>query len=247
MKTSTRRGLVALVAAIAFLYVFRFYIGPFRGTPHTQDSRTLDSKKTSPEKRSEQTGGFARLMDASRRSLETSNSYTLNHSNVMVSTFIDRGPMEKLIGSDDYESLAKRDFEDNVRFEPGLQRVKEIIESEKPGSNRVYSAVRMVYELRSETMESRRSRINLENEYNLKISKIGQEPSISEDEKARRMQSEIDEMNAQFLSLDQDARLNAERFRRNMVILVGELEQATVERFYYLEPRMVAGPLRPEK
>ncbi len=207
----------------------------------------VDFKKSRSELRSDQAGGFTQLMEASRRSLETSNSYTLNHSNVMVSTFIDRGPMEKLIGSDDYESLAKRDFEDNVRFEPGLQRVKEIIESEKPGSNRVYSAVRMVYELRSETMESRRSRINLENEYNLKISKIGQEPSISEEEKARRMQSEIDEMNAQFLSLDQDARLNLERFRRNMVMLIGELEQATVERFYYLEPRMVAGPLRPEK
>lgn len=247
MKTSTRRGLMLLVVVGAVLCVLRFYTGPFRTVPTTETAASVGAAKPGAERRSNQASGFAQLKEAARRNLETSNSYTLSHSNVTVTTFIDRGPMEKLIGTDDYENLARRDFEENVRFEPGLQRVKEIIESEKPGSNRVYSAVRMVYELRSETMESRRSRINLENEYNLKISTIGQEPSISEEEKARRMQSEIDEMNAQFLSLDQDARLNAERFRRNMVMLVGELEQATVERFYYLEPRMVAGPLRPGK
>ena len=53
--------------------------------------------------------------------------------------------MEYLIGTEQYELLAKHDYDSNIEFEKHLKKIRDLIESERPGSGRLYSAVRIVY------------------------------------------------------------------------------------------------------
>lgn len=173
------------------------------------------------------------------------NSYFIVHSNITITTVVVDGPMEQFIGTDQYELMAKSDFESNVDFETYLKRVRDLIESEKPGSARIYSAVRMVYEMRANVMDMRHDIFDLDFTYNAKIGQIQADSTLSPEEKETRAQSELNNLNAQRISLDVDARNNYERFLKHMTSLIGEPSDAMLERFYAFEPRFSPRPLRP--
>lgn len=173
------------------------------------------------------------------------NSYTLVYSNLTLTTVTVDSPLEKLIGTDEYESLAKRDFEENIPFEKKLNKIKEIIESERPDSGRIYSAVRMVYEMRSDVADNRKLRSELEHSTNARIREIDSDEKVPASERAMLIQSEVNQMNIQILSLEMGAKNSYERFLRQMVNLVGELNEATLDRLNAFEPQFSAKRLKP--
>jgi hypothetical protein len=173
------------------------------------------------------------------------NSYTLVYSNLTLTTVTVDSPLEKLIGTDEYEALAKKDFEENIPFEKKLNKIKDIIELESPDSGRIYSAVRMVYEMRSDVADNRKLRSELEHSTNERIREIDSDEKIPASERAMLIQSEVNQINIQTLSLEMGAKNSYERFLRQMVNLVGELNEATLDRLNAFEPQFSAKRLKP--
>jgi hypothetical protein len=153
--------------------------------------------------------------------------------------------LEKLIGTDEYEALAKKDFEENIPFEKKLNKIRDIIELESPDSGRIYSAVRMVYEMRSDVADNRKLRSELEHSTNERIREIDSDEKIPASERAMLIQSEVNQINIQTLSLEMGAKNSYERFLRQMVNLVGELNEATLDRLNAFEPQFSAKRLKP--
>ena len=175
----------------------------------------------------------------------STNNYTITHSNVVVKVVTVDGPMESLIGTAQYELLAKNDFDDSVKYEPYLTRIRDLIESERPGSGRLYSAIRIVYETRVDVLDMRHKLFDLEFTSNATIGQIQSDSNLTEEEKKSRIQDAINNMNAQRMAYDVEARDNSNRLLRHMKTLVGELSEATLERFSAFEPRFSPGRLSP--
>jgi hypothetical protein len=175
----------------------------------------------------------------------STNSYTFVHSNIIVSTVSIESPMEKWIGTDQYELLAKSDYESNVESEPYLRKIHDLIESERPGSERLYSAIRMVYEMRADVLEKRRDLFDLEYSSNATLARIRADPVFPAGDKQSRLEVEINDMNAEKIRIGTESRRNYDRFLKQMGALLGELSEATMERFAAFEPRFSPRPLRP--
>ena len=154
--------------------------------------------------------------------------------------------MEYLIGTEQYELLAKNDYDSNVEFEKHLKKIRDLIESERPGSGRLYSAVRIVYETRADVMDMRHKLFDLEFTSSARIGQIQGDSGLSAEEKKTQIQTEINDINAQRMAYDVEAKNDYDRFLRHMKSLVGELSEATLERFYAFEPRFSPPRLRPE-
>ena len=176
----------------------------------------------------------------------STSSYAFVHSNVVVSTVSVESPMEKWIGTDQYELLAKKDYDSTVEFEPYLKKVHDLIESERPGSERLFSAIRMVYEMRADVLEKRRDLFDLEYSFNAKMGRIRADASFPARDKQSRLDVEINDMNAEKIRIGVESRRNYDRFLKQMNALVGELNEATIERFAAFEPRFAPRPLRPD-
>jgi hypothetical protein len=154
--------------------------------------------------------------------------------------------MEYLIGTDQYELLAKHDYDSNVEFEVQLRKIRDLIEAERPDSGRLYSAVRIVYETRADVMDMRRKLFDLEFTSSARIGRIQGDPYFSSEEKKKQIQTEINDINAQRMAYDVEAKNDNDRFLRHMKSLVGELSEATLERFCAFEPRFSPQRFRPE-
>ena len=205
----------------------------------------LSQKSTNAHLKKSIFKSFSTIPPSSQIVRET-NHYTVIHSNIFINTVTVDGPMEYLIGTDQYELLAKNDYDSNVVFETHLRKIRDSIEAERPGSGRLYSAVRIVYETRADVMDMRHKLFDLEFTSSARIGRIQGNSSLSDEEKKNQIQTEINDINAQRMAYDLEAKNDYDRFLRHMKTLVGELSEATLERFYAFEPRFSPQRFRTE-
>jgi hypothetical protein len=171
-----------------------------------------------------------------------SNAYTLTYSNITLTSVIVEGPMEKMIGTERFEELARKAYEESLQHEPKLAKIRAILESEKPDTDRLYSAIHLVYALRADVQDSRYRKFSEERDQAARIGELQSDAKLSDAERASLIQSEVNHFNLWKQAFDLDARNRDERFLRHMVSLVGELSEATLERLNSFEPQF--GPLR---
>ena len=171
-----------------------------------------------------------------------SNAYVLTHSNITLTSVMVEGPMEKMIGTERFETLAKKAYEESLGNEPKLAKIKAILEAEKPDTDRLYSAIHLVYALRADVQDSRHRKFSEEQAQAARIGEIQGDTKLSESERSMMIQSEVNHFNLWKQAFEVDAQNREERFLRHMVSLVGELSEATLERLNSFEPQF--GPLR---
>ena len=168
------------------------------------------------------------------------------HSNATVTTVTIPSPMEKFIGTEKYEAIAKRDFETHVIHESKLKDIKAMIEVEHPKSARLYSAVRIVYEMRSDAFAKLHDVFALEEQIKNSIGEIDRDETLSAADKSTQLQAQIDRANLERKLLDTDARAFVERCRRQLDSLLGGVSTPLFERFYSFQPQFAAQPLQPD-
>ena len=100
--------------------------------------------------------------------------------------------------------------------------------------------------MRADVMDMRHNLFDLEFSSNVRIGQIQADSSLSPEEKQNRVRTEINEINAQRMAYDVEAKNDYDRFLRHIKSLVGELNEATLERFYAFEPRFSPQRFRPE-
>ena len=171
-----------------------------------------------------------------------SNSYTLVYSNITLTSVRVEGPMEKMIGTERFEMLAKKEYAESLEYEKKLKKIKDIIDAEKPDSDRLYSAIHLVYAMRADVQDSRQKKFSEENGLAVRIGEIEGDSKLSESDKAGRIQSEVNHFNLWKLSFEMDTRNSYDRFLKHMTSLVGELSEATLDRLNSFEPQF--GPQR---
>lgn len=95
-------------------------------------------------------------------------------------------------------------------------------------------------------MDMRHKLFDLEFTSSARIGQLQGDSGLSPEEKKNQIQTEINDINAQRMAYDVEAKNNSDRFLRHMRSLVGELSEATLERFCAFEPRFSPQRFRPE-
>jgi hypothetical protein len=175
----------------------------------------------------------------------TTNGYIITYSNIVIRTAVVAGPMEKFIGSDYYEKIARQDFDESVGSETHLRKIRDLIESDRPGSDRLFSAVRLVYEMRADVLDMRHDRSELEFSTNARIGQLQADSSLSPEERERQILSAMNNLNAGKIAQDVEQRERYDRFLSHLTALVGELSESTMERFAAFDPQFAPRRLQP--
>ncbi len=141
--------------------------------------------------------------------------------------------------------MSKRDFDDVSVVEPTMIRLKDMLEADGVPEERLYSAIRVVYEMRSTQLGLKQMEFEDKRSLNDALARLREDTIHSESDKALIRQERIDIADAEELARVVDVKDLVERVKAKLQILVGGVSEATFERFYSLEPRLHAGALRP--
>lgn len=167
-------------------------------------------------------------------------------SNAVADRVIVPGPLDHILGTQQYEVIAKKDFEENAPSEPTLGKAKDILEADGVPTERIYSAVRAVWEMRSEQIGWRFKEVENQKRSDRDLADLEVDPRYDSEERAFIRRAFNEEARIMDAMLKADAAWTIERTKATLQHLVGGVSEATFERFYSLEPRSHASTLRGE-
>ena len=167
-------------------------------------------------------------------------------SNAVADRVIVPGPLDHILGTQQYEEIAKRDFEENAPSEPTLGKAKEILESDGVPTERIYSAVRTVWEMRSEQIWWHLEKVENQKQLERDLADLEVDPRYNNEERAFVHRALNEKAGIMAAMLKADEARTIERTKATLQHLVGGVSEATFERFYSLEPRSHASTLRME-
>lgn len=165
-------------------------------------------------------------------------------SNAVADRVIVPGPFDHILGTQQYEEIAKRDFEEHAPSEPTLGKAKEMLEADGVPAERVYSAVRAVWEMRSEQIGWRSREVENQKRSDRELANLEVDPRYDNNQRAFVRRALDEEARIMDAMLKADAAWTIERTKAKLQHLVGGVSEATFERFYSLEPRSHASTLR---
>jgi len=169
--------------------------------------------------------------------LSSNKVFQLVYSNIVVKMVTVPGAMEKLVGTQEFEEMSKRDYEDKSAVDPALVRLKDMLEAEGVPDERLYSAIRVVYEMRSTQKGSRFLEFYDRQRHDVALIELKADTIHSEADKALIRNEQVDFFNADELAREVTAKEIVDRVKAKLQILTGGVSEATFERFYSLEPR----------
>ena len=167
-------------------------------------------------------------------------------SNAVADRVIVPGPFDHILGTQQYEEIAKRDFEEHAPSEPTLGKAKEMLEADVVSAERIYSAVRAVWEMRSEQNWWHREKIENQKQLDQDLTDLDVDQRYNTEERAFVRRALNEKAGIMAAMLKADAAWTIERTKATLQHLVGGVSEATFERFYSLEPRSHASTLRGE-
>ena len=133
--------------------------------------------------------------------------------------------------------MSKRQYEDLSVVDPALVRLKDMLEAEGVPDERLYSAIRVVYEMRSTQKGERFLEFYDRQRHTQALNELRAETTFSEADKALIRSDRVDFFNADELAREVTAKEVVDRVKAKLHILTGGVSEATFERFYSLEPR----------
>ena len=174
------------------------------------------------------------------------NTYQVSPTQFIVRV-VSPDPMDQRLGSLDYETAAKADFERHVATETNLLEIKAILEDFPTAidSQRLYSGIREAYTTRARMRQLRDERYKNSDRV-IRLTNEGDEGNVSltdaQRQKLNDEASKLSEEVGSMLSLDyRDAGL---RFKQRMTRLYGELPKAVYQRLMSVEIYESAEPLQ---
>ena len=111
------------------------------------------------------------------------------------------------------------------------------MEAEGVPDERLYSAIRVVYEMRSTQKGERFLEFYDRQRHTQALNELRAETTFSEADKALIRSEQTDFFNADELAREVTAKDVVDRVKSKLQILTGGVSEATFERFYSLEPR----------
>ena len=200
--------------------------------PTSPSGTTVDTRQRSAQRRT------APAVDPDAVAALSSNKVVhLVYSNIVVKLVTVPGAMEKLVGTQEFEEMSKRDYEDKSAVDPALVRLKDMLEAEGVPDERLYSAIRVVYEMRSTQKGERFLEFYDRQRHTDSLNRLAAETTFSEADKALIRNEQVDFFNADELAKEVTAKDVVDRVKAKLQILTGGVSEATFERFYSLEPR----------
>jgi hypothetical protein len=200
--------------------------------PTSPSGTRVDTRQRSAQRRT------APAVDPDAVAALSSNKVThLVYSNIVVKMVTVPGAMEKLVGTQEFEEMSKRDYEDKSAVDPALVRLKDMLEAEGVPDERLYSAIRVVYEMRSTQKGSRFLEFYDRQRHDVALIELKADTIHSEADKALIRNEQVDFFNADELAREVTAKELVDRVKAKLHILTGGVSEATFERFYSLEPR----------
>ena len=200
--------------------------------PTSPSGTTVDTRQRSAQRRT------APAVDPDAVAALSSNKVIhLVYSNIVVKMVTVPGSMEKLVGTQEFEEMSKRQYEDLSVVDPALVRLKDMLEAEGVPDERLYSAIRVVYEMRSTQKGERFLEFFDRQRHTEALNRLNAETTLSEADKALIRSDRSDFFNADELAREVTAKELVDRVKAKLQILTGGVSEATFERFYSLEPR----------
>ncbi len=200
--------------------------------PTSPSGTTVDTRQRSAQRRT------APAVDPDAVAAISSNKvFHLVYSNIVVKIVNVPGAVEKLVGTQEFEEMSKRQYEDLSVVDPALVRLKDMLEAEGVPDERLYSAIRVVYEMRSTQKGERFLEFYDRERHNQALTELNAETTLSDADKALIRSDRVDFFNADELAREVTAKEVVDRVKAKLQILTGGVSEATFERFYSLEPR----------
>ena len=223
---------------------------PVTGPDAAQRATRKPSEVAHPRKRVTLRGPLAgrgpMLISEESDSGMVTNTYEVSPTKFIVRV-VSPHPMDLRLGSLDYETAAKADFERHVATETNLLEIKAILEDFPTAidSQRLYSGIREAYTTRARMRQLRDERYKNSDRV-IRLTNEGDEGNVSltdaQRQKLNDEASKLSEEVGSMLSLDyRDAGL---RFKQRMTRLYGELPKAVYQRLMSVEIYESAEPLQ---
>jgi len=249
-------GLLLIVVAVA---VWRFLpptnqsvSGPDRTLASVPDTaRAVVPKATQgsqPNKRVAMLGQIAgrgpMLISEESDSGMITNTYVLSPTKFIVRV-VNPHPMDQRLGSSDYETAAKADFERHVATETNLLEIKAILEDfpTATASQRLYSGIREAYVARARMRQLRDERYRNSDRGNRLANEALGSDSLT-DAQRQKLNDEATRLSEEGTTmLMLDYRDVGERLKQRLSRLYGELPKAVYQRLMSIEIYEPAEPL----
>ena len=200
--------------------------------PTSPSGTTVDTRQRSAQRRT------APAVDPDAVAALSSNKvFQLVYSNIVVKLVTVPGSMEKLVGTQEFEEMSKRQYEDLSVVDPALVRLKDMLEAEGVPDERLYSAIRVVYEMRSTQKGERFLEFYDRQRLTEALNELKAEATLSQADKVLLRNERMDFANADELAREVTSKDVVDRVKAKLQILTGGVSEATFERFYSLEPR----------
>lgn len=249
-------GLLLMVVAVA---VWRFMPLAHRSTPEPDRGSAAGpdasggtlrraSEIAHPRKRVAMLGQIAgrgpMLISEESDSGIITNTYVLSPTNFIVRV-VNPHPMDQRLGSSDYETAAKADFERHVATETNLLEIKAILEDfpTATASQRLYSGIREAYVARARMRQLRDERYRNSDRVSRLWTESANDSSLT-DAQRQKLNDEgtkLSEEGTTMLLLDyQDV---GERLKQRLSRLYGDFPKAVYQRLMSIEIYEPAEPL----
>lgn len=171
------------------------------------------------------------------------NTYVLSPTKFIVRV-VNPHPMDQRLGSSDYETAAKADFERHVAAETNLLEIKAILEDfpTATASQRLYSGIREAYATRARMRQLRRERFrNTDRANRLAQEAYNDSLTDAQRQKLNDEATNLSEEGTTMLMLDyRDA---GERLKQRLTRLYGEFPKPVYQRLMFIEIYEPAEPL----
>ena len=223
---------------------------PVTGPDAAQRATRKPSEVAHPRKRVTLRGPLAgrgpMLISEESDSGMVTNTYEVSPTKFIVRV-VSPHPMDLRLGSLDYETAAKADFERHVATETNLLEIKAILEDFPTAidSQRLYSGIREAYTTRARMRQLRDERYKNSDRV-IRLTNEGDEGNVSlTDAQRQKLNDEASKLSEEVGSmLSLDYRDAGPRLKQRMTQLYGELPKAVYQRLMSVEIYESAEPLQ---
>ncbi len=172
------------------------------------------------------------------------NTYQVSPTQFIVRV-VSPHPMERRLGSLDYETAAKADFERRVATETNLLEIKAILEDFPTAidSQRLYSGIREAYATRAR-MRQLRDEGYKNSDRGSQLGNQRLNSQLLDDAQRQQPNDEETKLSVEGTIIDLDYRDAGERLKQRLTLLYGELPKAVHQRLMSIEIYEPAEPLQ---
>ena len=184
------------------------------------------------------------LMSEESDSGQVTNTYEVSPTKFIVRV-VSPHPMDQRLGSLDYETAAKADFERHVATETNLLEIKAILEDFPTAidSQRLYSGIREAYATRAR-MRQLRDEGYKNSDRGSQLGNQRLNSQLLDDAQRQQPNDEETKLSVEGTIIDLDYRDAGERLKQRLTLLYGELPKAVHQRLMSIEIYEPAEPLQ---